>query len=198
MSQYLTIEMIIAVAILAVMVACPTLLVYKIAQRYPAAHPVPFFPEGVKGWLLLFVATVVLSIVVTLFNMSTLYSELLREGSVDYFLFMPHAVVLLLYFYLLWMITFKRNASVVKQTIVILWVVGPISIILLMGFFNMQFDLTNTIRSTFYALVWTAYFLFSKRVACTYGTKAVDSYIKLALQMAQAQREQAEKKDKAP
>ena len=100
---------------------------------------VTFFPQGVQGWLLLFVATVVLSIIVTLFNMSTLHTELVTEGAMNYALFMPHVIVLILYFYLLWIITCKRNASVVKQTIVILWVVGPISIALLMAFFNTSF-----------------------------------------------------------
>lgn len=197
MAEFFTIPMIITIALLAVMVACPTLLLYKVAQRYPAAHPVPFFPQGVQGWLLLFVATVVLSIIVTLFNMSTLHTELVKEGAMNYALFMPHVIVLILYFYLLWIITCKRNASVVKQTIVILWVVGPISIALLMAFFNTSFDTNNAIRSTFYALVWTGYFLLSKRVACTYGTKAVDSYVKLAIQMAQAQKEQAQREQKA-
>ena len=139
MAEFFTIPMIITIALLAVMVACPTLLLYKVAQRYPAAHPVPFFPQGVQGWLLLFVATVVLSIIVTLFNMSTLHTELVTEGAMNYALFMPHVIVLILYFYLLWIITCKRNASVVKQTIVILWVVGPISIALLMAFFNTSF-----------------------------------------------------------
>lgn len=193
MADFFTIEMIIAIAILAVMVACPTFLVRQLAKRYPAAHPVPFFPQGVDGWLLLFVATVVLSIIVTFFNISTLYTELSAEGAVNGFLFMPHAVIEFLYLYLLWIITCKRNASVVKQTIVILWVVGPISIALLMAFFDASFNTTSAIRTTFYALVWTLYFLFSKRVACTYGTKAVDSYVKLALQMAAAQKEQSKR-----
>ena len=53
------------------------------------------------------------------------------------------------------------------------------------------------IRSCLYAALWTLYFLFSKRVACTYGTKAVDSYIKVAIEMAEAQKAQKAREEKA-
>ena len=84
----------------------------------------------------------------------------------------------------------------VKQTIVILWVVGPISLLLLAVIFGATLDNTTVIRSCMYAALWTLYFLFSKRVACTYGTKQVDSYIKIALEMAEAQKAQKEREAK--
>ena len=95
--------------------------------------------------------------------------------------------------YCLWMIARKREGWVVKQTIIILWVVGPISLFLLGLIFGAEIDNNAVIRSCLYAALWTLYFLFSKRVACTYGTKAVDSYIKVAIEMAEAQKAREEK-----
>ena len=72
----------------------------------------------------------------------------------------------------------------------ILWVVGPISVLLLSIVFGIAVETYAVLRSSIYAMLWTLYFLFSKRVACTYGTKAVDSYVEVALKMAQAQKAQ--------
>ena len=79
----------------------------------------------------------------------------------------------------------------------ILWVVGPISLMFLTLLFGASVDNATVVRSCLYAALWTLYFLFSKRVACTYGTKAVDSYVHLAIEMADAQKAQKEREEKA-
>ena len=146
-----------------------------------------------EGWLLLFVATVILSIILTLIDAANAINIMREEGSISWFVLSPSLVIIGLYFYCLWLIARKREASVVRQTIVILWVVGPIALLLLSLVFDVAVDNNTVIRSCVYACIWTLYFLFSKRVACTYGTKAVDSYVKIALQMAEAQKAVKEK-----
>lgn len=189
-------EVLMAVAILAILTACPTYFIYALAKTKPSARPIPYFPHGVHGWLLVFVATVVLSIILTAIDAINAINTMNASGVLNWAILSPSLVIIGLYMYCLWIIARKREGWVVKQTIVILWVVGPISLLLLAVIFGATLDNTTVIRSCMYAALWTLYFLFSKRVACTYGTKQVDSYIKIALEMAEAQKAQKEREAK--
>ena len=197
LEKYLSPEFIMALGMLAIMVLCPTFLVYKLAEKQKPARPIPHFPQGVQGWLLVFVATIILSLIFTIVDAMNIAAQMQKSiGTVNWSFMAPYIVVCGLYFYCLWLITYKRAAFVVRQVIVILWVVGPISLLLLTFFFGASVPNAVILRSAIYAGLWTCYFLFSKRVACTYGTKAVDSYVDIALKMAQAQKEVESKKEK--
>ena len=195
-SNLLTFDVLMAVAILAVLTACPTYFIYAWAKGKPSARPIPYFPHGVHGWLLVFVATIVLSIILTAIDAINSVNLMNQSGAVSWAIISPSIVIIGLYMYCLWMIARKREGWVVKQTIVILWVVGPISLFLLGLIFGADIDNNSVIRSCLYAALWTLYFLFSNRVACTYGTKAVDSYIKVAIEMAEAQKAQKKREEK--
>lgn len=195
-SDLFNFEVLMAVAILAILTACPTYFIYALAKTKPSARPIPYFPHGVHGWLLVFVATVVLSIILTAIDAINAINTMNASGVLNWAILSPSLVIIGLYMYCLWIIAKKREGWVVKQTIVILWVVGPISLLLLAVIFGATLDNTTVIRSCMYAALWTLYFLFSKRVACTYGTKQVDSYIKIALEMAEAQKAQKEREAK--
>lgn len=195
-SDLFNFEVLMAVAILAILTACPTYFIYALAKTKPSARPIPYFPHGVHGWLLVFVATVVLSIILTAIDAINAINTMNASGVLNWAILSPSLVIIGLYMYCLWIIARKREGWVVKQTIVILWVVGPISLLLLAVIFGATLDNTTVIRSCMYAALWTLYFLFSKRVACTYGTKQVDSYIKIALEMAEAQKAQKEREEK--
>ena len=134
-----------------------------------------------------------LSIILTAFSAMNTLSAMNTQGHIYWAAISPAIVTIGLYCYCLWPIARKREAFVVKHTIVILWVVGPISVLLLSLVFGVAVETYAVLRSSVYAMLWTLYFLFSKRVACTYGTKAVDSYVEVALKMAQAQKEQKAK-----
>ena len=195
-SDLFNFEVLMAVAILAILTACPTYFIYALAKTKPSARPIPYFPHGVHGWLLVFVATVVLSIILTAIDAINAINTMNASGVLNWAILSPSLVIIGLYMYCLWIIAKKREGWVVKQTIVILWVVGPISLLLLAVIFGATLDNSTVIRSCMYAALWTLYFLFSKRVACTYGTKQVDSYIKIALEMAEAQKAQKEREAK--
>lgn len=195
-SDLFNFEVLMAVAILAILTACPTYFIYALAKTKPSARPIPYFPHGVHGWLLVFVATVVLSIILTAIDAINAINTMNASGVLNWAILSPSLVIIGLYMYCLWIIARKREGWVVKQTIVILWVVGPISLLLLAVIFGATLDNSTVIRSCMYAALWTLYFLFSKRVACTYGTKQVDSYIKIALEMAEAQKAQKEREEK--
>ena len=77
---------------------------------------------------------------------------------------------------------------------VLLWVVGPLATLLLSFIANADINYNALIRSSIYATVWTAYFGLSKRVACTYGTAAVDNILAMARKLAEAQAHVAKKK----
>lgn len=189
-NEFFSAEMLIAFGILAIPTACITYFIYAIAKVKPAARPIPHFPHGVEGWLLIFVATIALSIILTAFNAASTLSSMSAQGHIYWAAVSPSIVTIGLYCYCLWLIARKRESFVVKHTIVILWVVGPISVLLLSIVFGIAVETYAVLRSSIYAMLWTLYFLFSKRVACTYGTKAVDSYAEVALKMAQAQKAQ--------
>lgn len=195
-SDLLSFEVLMAIAILAILTACPTYFIYALAKTKPSARPIPYFPHGVHGWLLVFVATIVLSIILTVIDAVNAVSTMNASGVLNWAILSPSLVIIGLYIYCLWIIARKREGWVVKQTIVILWVVGPISLLLLSVIFGASLDNSTVIRSCMYAALWTLYFLFSKRVACTYGTKQVDSYIKIALEMAEAQKAQKQREEK--
>jgi hypothetical protein len=195
-SNLFTFDVLMAVSVLAILTACPTYFIYSLARTKPSARPIPYFPHGVHGWLLVFVATVVLSIILTMIDAVNAVNMMQGSGMLNWAVLSPSLVIIGLYVYCLWIIARKREGWVVKQTIVILWVVGPISLLLLSLIFGATLDNTTVVRSCLYAALWTLYFLFSKRVACTYGTKAVDSYIKLAIEMAEAQKAQKTREEK--
>ena len=118
--KYLTPEFIMALGMLAVMVLCPTFLVYALAKKQKPARPIPHFPQGVQGWLLIFVATVVLSLILTVVDAINIAGQMRQTiGSVNWSFMAPYIVVCGLYLYCLWLITFKRAAFVVPQVIVI-------------------------------------------------------------------------------
>lgn len=197
LSQFFTFEVLMVLGILGILTACPTYFIYAIARTKPSARPIPYFPHGVHGWLLVFVATVILSIILTLIDAINAVNVMNQAGALNWAVLSPSIVIIGLYIYCLWLIARKREAYVVKQTIVILWVVGPISLMFLTLLFGASVDNATVVRSCLYAALWTLYFLFSKRVACTYGTKAVDSYVHLAIEMADAQKAQKEREEKA-
>ena len=175
LSQFFTFEVLMVLGILGILTACPTYFIYAIARTKPSARPIPYFPHGVHGWLLVFVATVILSIILTAIDAINAVNVMNQAGALNWAVLSPSIVIIGLYIYCLWLIARKREAYVVKQTIVILWVVGPISLMFLTLLFGASVDNATVVRSCLYAALWTLYFLFSKRVACTYGTKAVDS-----------------------
>ena len=196
-SQFFSFEVMVAIAILAILTACPTYFIYVWAKTKPAGRAIPHFPHGVNGWLLIFVATVVLSIITTAIDAMNTLSLMSESGVTNWAVISPSIVIIGLFVYCLYIIARKRDASVVKQTIVILWVVGPISLILLYFFFDASVSNQTVVRACLYAAIWTLYFLFSKRVACTYGTKAVDTYVNLAVEIAGSKKAQKAKEAKS-
>ena len=131
LSQFFTFEVLMVLGILGILTACPTYFIYAIARTKPSARPIPYFPHGVHGWLLVFVATVILSIILTAIDAINAVNVMNQAGALNWAVLSPSIVIIGLYIYCLWLIARKREAYVVKQTIVILWVVGPISLMFL-------------------------------------------------------------------
>lgn len=187
LSEFMTMDFLIVLTTLAIMVGCPTYFFWALARTKPAARPLPGFPSGVAGWLLVFVATIVLSLVVLVLDTLGMYQALSAKNAFNWMFLTPAFVTVILYTYTLYLILAVRKAHVVKQVIAVLWVVGPISTLLLAVTLDIGVDYQSLIRSSVYASIWTLYFIFSKRVACTYGTKSVDQFIEIARQMAKTQ-----------
>lgn len=187
MADFFTLDVLIALTFLAIIVACPTYALYGISRARPSARPLPGLPHGVGGWLLLFVATIVLSIVMLVLESINLYQVLSELDRWNAGLLCPPAVIILLYIYCTYLIVWVRKPFIVKHIVVVLWVVGPLSTLLLAFMAGIDINYEALIRSSIYATVWTAYFALSKRVACTYGTPAVDNIIAMARKMAEAQ-----------
>ena len=124
LSQFFTFEVLMVLGILGILTACPTYFIYAIARTKPSARPIPYFPHGVHGWLLVFVATVILSIILTAIDAINAVNVMNQAGALNWAVLSPSIVIIGLYIYCLWLIARKREAYVVKQTIVILWVVG--------------------------------------------------------------------------
>ena len=187
MADFLTLDVLIVLTFLAIIVACPTYALYGISRSRPSARPLPGIAHGVGGWLLLFVATIVLSIVMLVLETLNLYQVLSSMGSWNVGLLCPTVVVVLLYIYCTYLIVWVRKPFIVKHIVVVLWVVGPIATLLLAFIAGTDINYSALIRSAIYATVWTAYFGLSKRVACTYGTPAVENILAMARKLAEAQ-----------
>ncbi len=187
MADFLTLDVLIVLTFLAIIVACPTYALYGIARSRPSARPLPGIAHGVGGWLLLFVATIVLSIVMLVLETLNLYQVLSSMGSWNVGLLCPTVVVVMLYIYCTYLIVWVRKPFIVKHIVVVLWVVGPIATLLLAFIAGTDINYSALIRSAIYATVWTAYFGLSKRVACTYGTPAVENILAMARKLAEAQ-----------
>lgn len=187
MADFLTLDVLIVLTFLAIIVACPTYALYGISRSRPSARPLPGIAHGVGGWLLLFVATIVLSIVMLILETLNLYQVLSSMGSWNVGLLCPTVVVVILYIYCTYLIVWVRKPFIVKHIVVVLWVVGPIATLLLAFIAGTDINYSALIRSAIYATVWTAYFGLSKRVACTYGTPAVENILAMARKLAEAQ-----------
>jgi hypothetical protein len=187
MADFLTLDVLIVLTFLAIIVACPTYALYCISRSRPSARPLPGIAHGVGGWLLLFVATIVLSIVMLILETLNLYQVLSSMGSWNVGLLCPTVVVVMLYIYCTYLIVWVRKPFIVKHIVVVLWVVGPIATLLLAFIAGTDINYSALIRSAIYATVWTAYFGLSKRVACTYGTPAVENILAMARKLAEAQ-----------
>jgi hypothetical protein len=187
MADFLTLDVLIVLTFLAIIVACPTYALYGISRSRPSARPLPGIAHGVGGWLLLFVATIVLSIVMLILETLNLYQVLSSMGSWNVGLLCPTIVVVMLYIYCTYLIVWVRKPFIVKHIVVVLWVVGPIATLLLAFIAGTDINYSALIRSAIYATVWTAYFGLSKRVACTYGTPAVENILAMARKLAEAQ-----------
>ncbi len=187
MADFLTLDVLIVLTFLAIIVACPTYALYGISRSRPSARPLPGIAHGVGGWLLLFVATIVLSIVMLILETLNLYQVLSSIGSWNVGLLCPTVVVVMLYIYCTYLIVWVRKPFIVKHIVVVLWVVGPIATLLLAFIAGTDINYSALIRSAIYATVWTAYFGLSKRVACTYGTPAVENILAMARKLAEAQ-----------
>lgn len=187
MADFLTLDVLIVLTFLAIIVACPTYALYGISRSRPSARPLPGIAHGVGGWLLLFVATIVLSIVMLILETLNLYQVLSSMGSWNVGLLCPTVVVVMLYIYCTYLIVWVRKPFIVKHIVVVLWVVGPIATLLLAFIAGTDINYSALIRSAIYATVWTAYFGLSKRVACTYGTPAVENILAMARKLAEAQ-----------
>jgi hypothetical protein len=187
MADFLTLDVLIVLTFLAIIVACPTYALYGISRSRPSARPLPGIAHGVGGWLLLFVATIVLSIVMLILETLNLYQVLSSMGSWNVGLLCPTVVVVMLYVYCTYLIVWVRKPFIVKHIVVVLWVVGPIATLLLAFIAGTDINYSALIRSAIYATVWTAYFGLSKRVACTYGTPAVENILAMARKLAEAQ-----------
>ena len=194
MADFITLDGLIVLTVLAIIVACPTYALYGIARSRPSARPLPGIAHGVGGWLLLFVATVVLSIVMLVLETFNLYQVLSAMDAWNFGLLCPTVVVVMLYIYCTYLIVWVRKPFIVKHVVVLLWVVGPLATLLLSFIANADINYNALIRSSIYATVWTAYFGLSKRVACTYGTAAVDNILAMARKLAEAQAHVAKKK----
>ena len=187
MADFLTLDVLIVLTFLAIIVACPTYALYGISRSRPSARPLPGIAHGVGGWLLLFVATIVLSIVMLILETLNLYQVLSSMGSWNVGLLCPTVVVVMLYIYCTYLIVWVRKPFIVRHIVVVRWVVGPLATLLLAFIAGTDIYYCAFIRSAIYAKVWTAYFGLSKRVACTYGTPAVENILAMARKLAEAQ-----------
>jgi hypothetical protein len=164
----------------------------KIPKRktngFAAKHSSPLALKGIGGWLMFFMITLVLSALRGIGEFSNLQDQIYLTNPelfthtefqsymqlLQAFTWIAAAIFIATCFSL-----YKfRNWSTVKSTIIAIWIAGPI--IATVASFAMPFMIsgaTNNISSEdviplvgayFYALIWTAYLLKSKRVKNTY------------------------------
>ena len=183
-ADFLTVEMLFALTALAIVVGGPTYFLYAMARTKPAACPLAGVPHGVSGWLLVFVASIILSIIVLVMDSMSMYQVLSASGIWHWYLLIPAVVMLGINVYVLVLICAVRRAYVVRTVIAMLWVLGPISSLLLTYFSGGEINWRILGQTSFMALIWTGYLLSSKRVACTYGTRSVQQIISLASEQA--------------
>ena len=108
LSQFFTFEVLMVLGILGILTACPTYFIYAIARTKPSARPIPYFPHGVHGWLLVFVATVILSIILTAIDAINAVNVMNQAGALNWAVLSPSIVIIGLYIYCLWLIARKR------------------------------------------------------------------------------------------
>lgn len=152
--------------------------------------PFPDSPKGVGGWLTFLI--VILTVLHPLINIVLLASEFGRVEQENPALLQISAFVQYKWFswglvlvccvvsmsagYRLWKTRIWKS---VKEAVISLWIIGPLATVVLVAYLYINFGtalagsfvdiLGSLFRSLFFAGLWTAYLLRSKRVRNTYS-----------------------------
>lgn len=169
--------------------------IYRFAKRTPPASSSASGPIGVGGWLLLLVAGLMFlgplmgagRINADIMSAESQYPNLLTVPAWSTFksaTWWSFLVVCCLSFYAGLGLAKGRDISVVKRAKILLWVIGPVTSIV-MGLFiplvifgkiesDPQF-LGALVASVIVSAIWTAYLSKSRRVKATYAPARPDS-----------------------
>ncbi len=165
------------VAILAVIITVPTVVLVKWAKSFPPALKHEKLASGVGGWLIVFLAGQVAWFLRGLWEACYLSGELVyvyqkSPGTLQSILVavLPTVFALIFGAIVLWQIVAKRAPSAIATVILLLWIMGPGVAMLQSWYFESELTEFSLFELFGWALGWTLYFAASRRVALTYGT----------------------------
>lgn len=164
-------------AVLAVIIAIPTVVLVKWSRNFPAAVTHPKIASGVGGWLIIFLAGQVAWFLRGLWEACYLTGELVyvyhkSPGTLQSILVavLPTVFALVFGAIILWQIVARRTPSAIVAVIILMWIMGPGVAMLQSWYFDGVLTEFSLFELFGWALAWTLYFAASRRVALTYGT----------------------------
>ena len=173
----MSLTVIISAVLIVLVVGLPSIIICRAARRVAPALTHPNHKSGFGGLLYLFVVGQVGVLMTAVWQVSYMTSELFfmlkRESEImmtGAMAVVPIYVGVLLGAYLLWQIAFRRTASTVASSIVLLWLIGPGVAAVQSWYFKMALTEASLVQIIGWCIFWTAYFALSPRVALTYAT----------------------------
>lgn len=173
----MNLKVLLVLALLAVLVAVPTVILLKWARNFPPALQHPKLASGVGGWLIVFLIGQVAWFLRGLWETFYLAGELFyvyekSPGTLQSILVavLPTLFAVLFGGIVLWQLIAKRTPSAIAAIIILLWLMGPGVAMLQSWYFDGVLTEFSLFQLFGWALAWTLYFAASRRIALTYGT----------------------------
>lgn len=173
----MSLTVIISTLLIIIVVGLPSVVICRAARRVAPALTHPDHQSGFGGLLYAFVVGQVGVLLTAVWQASYMTSELFfmlkRETEImltGAMAVVPIYIGIILGAVLLWQIAFKRTASTVASSIVLLWLIGPGIAALQSWYFKMALTEASVIQIVGWCIFWTGYFALSSRVALTYAT----------------------------
>lgn len=173
----LTWKTLFVVALLAFVVAVPTVILTKWSKNFPPAYKHAKLESGFGGWLILFLAGQVAWFLRGVWETCYLAGQFVyvyqkSPGTLLSILVavLPTAAAVLLGGVVIWQVVVKRTPAAIATTIVLVWLMGPAAAMLQSWYFDGVLTEFSIFQLFGWALAWTLYFAVGRRVALTYGT----------------------------
>lgn len=175
MAQILSIAVLLCCVFL--IIAVPTLMLYRYGKRQPAKLRSEAYQSGFGGPMVFFLLVEVAFIERFLWQgyltVSAVNWESVGTGLERFSVLVavgPNWIQAALGILMLAILLKGRSPAALSATVILLWLMGPVAFLVESWYFSLKAPAIGLLEIFVWSIFWTAYFVYSPRVALTYAT----------------------------